>query len=252
MFEPGAGVRPTLVTQAQDALVDRFVIGRDNATLARCHLLVRIEREDRRRAVRADHLALAFGTQRLGAILDNRQAMSVGDPANLLDLAGQPEDMDRDDCLRAGRDRCLDGCWVKVERNRVDLGKNDVSARVECTVGRGDKREGRGDDLVAWSNPSLHETKMKTRRATRDRGGIFDAYPVGKGALKTRPHRTEREHARAQHLEHELFLARTNIRLREGDWCAGGAHLRRETRGKSSTVRVDRGPCRRTSSESAS
>ena len=252
MFEPGAGVRTTLVAQAQDALVDRFVIGCDDATFARGHLLVGIEREDRRRAVRADHLALALSAKRLGAVLNDRQTVTIGDRANLLDLAGQSKDVDRDDRLGTRHNCCLDCGWVEIERDRIDFREPNIRSGLQHAVGRGDKRERRSDDLIAGTDASLDEAKMKTRCATRDRSRVFDTNPVGEGALEARPHRAERKHARAQHLEHELFLAWTDIRLRERNWCADGAHLRRETRGRSSTARVDRGPCRRTSSGSAS
>ena len=252
MLEPGTGVRTTLVTQAQDALVDRFVIGCDNAAFARSHLLVRIEREDRRRAVRADHLPLTLSAKCLGAVLNDRETVSIGDRANLLDLAGQSKDVDRDDRLGAWRNCCLDCRWVEVKRDWVDFRERDIRPGLQDAVGRRDEREWRGDDLIAGADASLDEAKMKTRCATRDRSRVLDADPVGEGALEARPHRAEREHARAQHLEHELFLAWTDIRLRERNWCADGAHLRRETRDRSSTARVDRGPCRRTSSGSAS
>ena len=252
MFEPGAGVRSALVAQAQDALVDRFVIGCDDATFARGHLLVGIEREDRRRAVRADHLALALSAKRLGAVLDNRETVSIGDCANLFDLAGQSEDMDRDDRLGARCNRRLDCRWIEVKRDRVDFRESDIRSSLQHAVGRRNERKRRGDDLIAGPDASLHEAKMKTRCATRDRSRVFDANPVGESALEARPHRAERKHARAQHLEHELFLAWTDVRLCERNWCADGAHLRRETRGRSSTARVDRGPCRRTSFGSAS
>ena len=65
---------------------------------------------------------------------------------------------------------------------------------------------------------------MQAGRAARNRRRMFRSHPVGKGALKARPHRTEREHARAQHLEDQLLLARANVGLRERDRLAGGAH----------------------------
>ena len=224
MLQPGARIGPALVAQAENVLEDVIVVGRDDATLARGHLLVGIEREDRRRPVGADLATLTDRAECLGPILDDREPVALGDRGDRLDVAGLAEDVHRDDRLGAWRDRRLERRRIDVERDRIDIGKGDVSAGVQRAVGRRDKRERRGDDLVTGTDPGAHQPEVQAGRATGDGGGVLRADPVGEGALETRPHRTEREHARAQHLEYELLLTRTDVGLRERDRLAGGAH----------------------------
>ena len=252
MLQPGARIGPALVAQAENVLEDVIVVGRDDATLARGHLLVGIEREDRRRPVGADLATLTNRAECLCPILDDREPVALGDRRDRLDVAGLAEDVHRDDRLGAWRDRGLERGGIDVERDGIDVGEGDVGTGVQRAVGRRDKRERRGDHLVTRAHTGTDQTEMQASSATRHRCRVLRTYPVREGALEARPHGAEREHPRVQHLEDQLLLAGADVRLREGDWCAGGAHVRRETRGRSSTARGDRGPCRRTSSGSAS
>src|SRR6478672_7061400 len=58
---------------------------------------------------------------------------------------------------------------------------------------------------------------MQTGGPGRNRRGVRRAHPRGERLLERRRPRAERELPGAQHLEHELLLARTDDRLRERD-----------------------------------
>src|SRR5205807_6251487 len=69
VLEPAAAVRPALVGERLEEAPLVLVGGDDHAAFAGRHLLVRIEREDRGPAVRADRPALVRGSERLAGIL---------------------------------------------------------------------------------------------------------------------------------------------------------------------------------------
>ena len=166
MLEPRTGVGAALVAQAEDVLEDVVIVGRDDAALASGHLLIRVEREDRRRPVGTDLLALPDGSECLGTVLHNREPMLGRDRRDRLDVARQPKDVNRNDRLRARGDRRLERRRIDVERDRIDIGKGDVSAGVQRAVGRRDKRERRGDHLVTRAHAGTDQTEMQASSAT--------------------------------------------------------------------------------------
>src|SRR5204862_4710682 len=116
VLQPARRLEAPLVAQRDEQLVLLARSGDDGAALAGRDLLVRVERERRRVAVRAERAALVARAERLAGILDERQFVAVADRAQLVELAGIAEDVDRDDRARARRDRRLDRCGVEVER----------------------------------------------------------------------------------------------------------------------------------------
>ena len=126
------------------------VVGRDQAALAGRHVLRAVQAE---RAVpeAADPSAPELGAVRLAGILDDRQAVTVGDGHDRLDVGRQAEQVDRADRSRPGRDRRLDPAGVDVVRVGLDVdedrrragGQDRADGRVEGVADR--------DDLVARS-----------------------------------------------------------------------------------------------------
>src|SRR6266511_3175779 len=70
--EPRARLEPSLVAQRREQLVLALVVRRDGAALTRRDLLVRIEREHRRMAVRPDGPPFVPCSERLARVLDER------------------------------------------------------------------------------------------------------------------------------------------------------------------------------------
>ena len=155
------------------------------------------------------------------------EAVALGDLDQRRHLGRVAEDVDDQDRPGAGRDRGLDRGRVHVERERVDLGEDRRRAGEEHRVGRRDEREGRGDDLVAGPDAQRVQAQVQAGGAARDRDRVAHADALGPGALEARPHRPQRELARAQHLVDQLALALADHRLGERDAVAG----RRSTRG---------------------
>src|SRR5204863_8948052 len=79
VLEPAAAVGAPLVAEALQQPPLRLVMGRDDSALPCRHLLVRIEREDGGRAVRANRRAAVVGAERLACVLDQREAVAFAE-----------------------------------------------------------------------------------------------------------------------------------------------------------------------------
>src|SRR5918992_76712 len=225
VVEPAApGVFASLVPHADDQLPRLLVVGGDDAAFARRDLLVGIEAEDRRHAVAADGNALVLGAKGLRGVLDQRQAVPLRDRAQLVELARVAEDVDRDDRLRARRDRRLDGRRIHVQRARIDVRENGDAALEDEAVRRRRERERGGDDLVPRPDPRDAAEEVQARSAAGDGGRVRRAHALGDEALELPDRRPEREAPGAQHLEDELLLPVVEVGPRERDLARGGPH----------------------------
>src|SRR5207248_2004310 len=169
-------------------------------------LLVRIEAEDGRRPVPAERRALVLGSDRLRRVLDQDQPASLAERAQLVELAGVAEHVDRDDGLRPLRDRRLDGGRVEVQRPRIDVGKDRRRALEDEAVGRRHEGDRRGDRLVSGAQSGDVAEQVQSRRAARDRRRIGRTHPLGDQLLEAVDRWPEGQVTRAQHLEDELLL----------------------------------------------
>ena len=190
---------------------------RHDAAFARRDLLVRIEGEDARGAVRADGSASVLSAERFAGILDQREPMAVGERAELVVLARVAVDVDRDDRLRPLGDRSLDRLGDEIERPPVDIGEDRDPTLVEEAVRARCEGIRRGDHLVAGPNSGRDREQMQARRAGGDGRGVRCFHPLGDQLLETVDRRAERKPARAENFEHELFLALAEVRPRERD-----------------------------------
>ena len=116
VLEPAAGVAAALVAQRAQQPPLLLRVRRDDPALAGRHLLVRIEREDRARPVRADRRALVLRAERLARVLDERETVLLRDRAQRVELARIAVDVDGDDRLRPRRHRRLDRGRIEVQR----------------------------------------------------------------------------------------------------------------------------------------
>ena len=113
-------------------------------------------------------------------------------------------------------DRGCRGLRVEVEGDRVDVAEDRPGALVQQAVRRGDEAERAGQDLVAGPPPECSHAEVQAGRAAGDRNRVLDPEPLGEGPLETLAHRAQREPSGAQDLEHELLLARADLRLARG------------------------------------
>ena len=190
--------------------------------LARGDLLVRVEGENRRGALRAHRLALVPGAERLARVLDQREAMPVADRAQLVELARVPVDVDGDDGLRSLGDGGLDRGRVEVQRSRVDVREHGRRALVDRAVRRGDERVRARDHLVAGLESGRDAEEVQSRRAARHGSRVRRADRLGERLLEALDRRAEREPARVEDLGDELLLAIVDPGCAQADDAARG------------------------------
>jgi hypothetical protein len=189
----------------------------DDPALARRHLLVGVEGEDRVHPVPADARAAVGRAERLARILDQREAVRRGDLAQRFELARVAEDVDGDDRARARRDGRLDRGRVEVERVGIDVGEHRRRALVDEAVGRRGERIGRGDALVTGADARDVAQQVQTGRAVGDGRRVRRADERGERLLELLDPRPERQPPRAQGLEDELLVALVQERAAELD-----------------------------------
>ncbi len=224
VVEPAAAVGAALVAQADERAPGLLVVRRHDPALAGRHLLVRIEGEDGVDAVRADGAALVLGAERLARVLDQDEAVLLGERAERVELARVAEDVDGDDPLRPRRDRRLDRGRIEVHRPLVDVGEHRRRTLVDEAVGRGDERVRRRDHLVALAQATDRGEQVQPARARRDGGRVGRADLLREGTLEALDRRAERQPARPEHLEDELLVPLVHVRGRERDALRVGSH----------------------------
>ncbi len=169
-------------------------------------------------AAGADPAALGVDrAERLAGVLEDAEAPGGRQRLQLGHRRREAEDVDRQQAGGALADCRRGGIGVDVERQRVDVDEDRPRPLVEQAVGRGDEGEGAGEDLVARPPAELAHPEVERRRAAGDRDRVLDPEPGGQLALEALAHRPQREPARAQHLEHQLLLARAQLGTRQAD-----------------------------------
>ena len=166
------------------------------------------------RAVRSSVIVAA---DRLTGILDDGQAMAVGDVHQIGQRSRVAEDVDDLDRLGARRDGGLDRCRVHVERLRVHLDEHRRRAREQDGVCRRHERERRHDDLVPRTKAEGVEARVQAGGATGASNRVRDTRPLSPVALEARQHRAQRQLPRAKHLAHQLQLPVADDRFGERD-----------------------------------
>ena len=217
MLQPARRLETALVAEGHEQLVLLGVRGRHRASLARGHLLVRVEGPDGGVSVRAERLALVHRAERLARVLDQRDAVLLAERDQRVVLGRIAEDVDGDERLRARCDRGFHRRRIEVQRARIDVGEHRCRALIDRTVGGGDEGIGRRDHLVAGRHTREPHAEMQPRCPRRHGGAMRRTDGVREQRLEARPGRPQREPARAQHLEHELLVALVDPRRAEVD-----------------------------------
>src|SRR5690606_32810756 len=163
-------------------LGDVVVVGGDEAAVAEGTEVLAGEEAVGAHVPHGSGLARAAvpGAERLRAVLDDLQAMTLGYGEDRVHLRGSAVEVHREDRLRARRDRGLDQARVDVEGALVDVDEDRRGADVAYRLGGGEEAEGGGDDLVAWADAEGSEGDDEGVGAAVDADGVLDA-EVGGG-----------------------------------------------------------------------
>ena len=205
---PLAAQRRGLLARARD----------DDAALARRELLVRVKRERREVAARAHANALGVHrAKRFAGVLEDAEPPSLRELLELRHRRGIAKDVHGQDADRPLSRRRLRRVRVEVQRDRVDVREDRHGVLEQEAVGGCHEAERRGHDLVSRPPAEAPNPEVERRGPRRDRDGVVDAQPCGEVVLEAILDRSEREPAGPQNLEHELFLARAEVRPGERD-----------------------------------
>src|SRR5262249_26531720 len=129
-----------------------LVIEHERATLDGGDVLVGVEAEGDEVAGGADGPAAPGAAEGLGGVLDDAEAVLLGDGVEAVAGPGQAGEVGQDDGAGGGRDGGLDAAEVEVARHGVDVDEHGPGADLEDDVGGGDPGERGGDDLVAGAD----------------------------------------------------------------------------------------------------
>src|SRR5262245_56939848 len=150
---------------------ERGIVRRHHAALAGRDRLDGVEAEDGGGGAAADGATTIPRAERVGRVLDQRDAAAGGDRLQGVQVERLTREVDGQDRARARRDRALDRVGQDLERPRIDVDEHRARADGEDHVtGRGPRHRGR-DDVVAATDPGGEECEVEAgrRRADRDR-----------------------------------------------------------------------------------
>jgi hypothetical protein len=164
---------------------------------------------------------------RLAGVLDEHQLLLARERQQRVHVRRVAVEMDRQQRLRARRDRPRGGRRVDVERPRVDVDEYRGSARLQNGERRKGGRDRGGDDLVTRADAA------RPQREVDGVGAVAHAPPRGARrapaparARRLRP-RAEDEEARVEHAGDravELAPQRRHVRLEVHEGNLGRAH----------------------------
>ena len=189
----------------------------------------------------ADFAAADLGAERLGAVLDHRDAAAAGQLHDLAHSARVAEQVRDHDRLGARAEGGFDRVGGDVVGERIDVGEHGDRRLVE------DGREGAhvgdrgGDDLVARLGIDRRDRRVERGRAVRAGVGVLDAHvggevllepfdelPLGAGERAAFDRGGEREHFVVAQLAAGGVLVGGELDLGESGFEIGGHLVRGE------------------------
>jgi hypothetical protein len=175
------------------------VVGRDEATLGRGHVLGRVQAE---RAVPEAPRppAAEGGPVGLAGILHDHESVPVGDGPDHVHVGHQTEEVNRADRPRPRGDGGLDPLGVDQVRVGFDVDEDRGGSGVEDRVRRRGERVRDRDHLVAGLEADAREDRHQRQRAVGHRHGMADAAELGPLALELGDLAALREHAAREDL----------------------------------------------------
>ena len=132
--------------------------GRHEAAVADAtEILRRIEAEAADVAEAAGAASVPGGEDRLGGVLDHRDAGAVGDRHERIDVGGAAEEMNGDDRLRAPADLPLHVGRADEVGVGIDVGEDRHGAETRHGAGRREEGVARQDHLIAGLDVEGHQ-----------------------------------------------------------------------------------------------
>ena len=137
------------VLEVVDALLHFLVVHDKRAALDGVIDLGGMETQGGHVALVEDALAIDLNAKGMGGVIDDAQAILVGNGLNLGGAAGLAIDVHGHDGRGARGDGGLDAVGIDASCRRVNIDEHRLDAVPPDRMGGGDKAVGRGDDLAA-------------------------------------------------------------------------------------------------------
>ena len=185
--------------QPSQAPAQIVIVGREHAAVAgTAQILRRKEAEAADLAQHARATSLILGTDRLGGVFDDRDAVPHGDPPQRIHFGTLSEEMDGQDGTRLRSDRTFELFRVEIHADRIDVYKDGPRADAMNGTGRREECEGGGDHFVACTDVERHQCQDQGIRPGRAANGIACVAISGRVRLKFGDFVAENEGLRSQ------------------------------------------------------
>ena len=175
----------TPVAQHADLGVVSRIVRHNRPRLAvRAEVLTRIEAEAAELADAAHAASFVLRAVGLGGVLDHYQAVAIRDLHDRIHVAGLAVEVNRNDRLRARRDRLFKLTGIEREGRGVNVNENGLRAGVADGRHRCHESERNSDDFVFRSHARREQRKVESAGAGVDAYRILGAAIVGELALE--------------------------------------------------------------------
>ncbi len=158
---PISRVVPTLVSEFSNKIGYRMIFGHYNAALARCYLLVWVERKNTDIAKSTNLFAIKFRTYGLTSILNDAQMMTLCDVEDCAHIGWAPEGVDDDNRFRTWSDCCFDATRVEIQCLLFYINKDWSRPFIAECIGHGYEGEGRHDNFIVLTNAQRSYAQME-------------------------------------------------------------------------------------------
>ena len=173
-----------VLAQPSQALGNLGVVDSDHAALTAGDHLARVKREAGEWTERADRTPPVAGSDRARRILDEYQAIAIGEVEEAIHVSRKTDLVNRHDCLCRWCQPSLDIAWVQVAGDRIDVGEDRRRAAMPDGVCSCDERQRWHDHLITGTYSGCMQSQMESRRAACRGHGFRRADPLREGKFK--------------------------------------------------------------------
>ncbi len=149
------GIDDAEVDHAPDALGELVVFGDDRPAFDGVEQLGGVEADGGDVAPLQHGAAFVEGAKGMGTVIDDLQAVAIGDLLQPTDIAGVAEHVGGDDGRGIGLDGCFDVGRIQVPGLRVDVGEDRPDPLPVQGAGGGDEAEGCGDGAAGQAQSAV-------------------------------------------------------------------------------------------------
>ncbi len=174
-----------VVAEQPDLVGERGVIRRHQTAVAEAaQILRREERKTSCRAKSTGQLPVIPRADRLGGVLDHRDARLARQLQDRVHVGGEPVEMDRHNRARSRRNRARHSRDLQIECHRIDVHEDRRGADSVHRPGRREKRKRRHDDFRAGPDAKRHERNDQCVGARGHADGVTYFEPLGELAFE--------------------------------------------------------------------